>query len=208
MKQFFLAAFLIALPVGMFTAAQLYLLPRAIAADASLGDLSALKAIVTDTQAIAASGDLIKAGKRLTDFETAWDEAEATLRPMNKVAWGNVDDAADEALHALRKSPDPANAGKTLAALAAALDNPLGGAAAAGGVTRVAGIAVSDETGRPLACEDMIKSVAAAIGGGRISAANKAAAAELQSKAMERCNADDDAHADEFSAEALALAGN
>jgi hypothetical protein len=53
----------------------------------------------------------------------------------------------------------------------------------------------------------MLKLLGAALDGGKIPDANKAAATDFQAKATERCNADDDAHADEFSAQGLALAG-
>jgi hypothetical protein len=192
MKQFLLAAMLVAVPVAAFTAFQLYFHANASAADTSLGDLSSMKVIITDVQSIA---------------ETAWDEAEAKLRPMNKAAWANVDAAADAALHTLRKAPEAAKVTETLAALVAALDNPSGSAEASGGVKQVSGIAVTDDTGHPIACENMLKLLGAALDGGKIPDANKAAATDFQAKATERCNADDDAHADEFSAQGLALAG-
>lgn len=211
MKQFLLATVLIAIPVAGFTAFQVYLAPASTAEaaqPASLGDLSSLKAIILDVQGIVKTGDLKAAETRITDFETAWDQAEATMRPKNKEAWATVDDAADAALHALRsKQPDAATVNKTLADLVTTLDNPYGDTAqAAGGVKTVAGIAVTDESGHPLACETMLKSVQAALDGGKIPAAKVSDAKGFQDKALERCNADDDAHADEFSAQALALA--
>ncbi len=208
MKQFLLATCLILAPVAVFTGGYKYMVPSAIAADQSLGDMSAFNAIITDVQAIAATGDFDKAETRITDYETAWDDAEAKLRPMNKEAWGDVDDASDAALKALRKKPEAAKVTATLADLQAALDNPLGGASAgSGGVQQVAGIAVTDESGHAIPCEAMLKDVKATIDGGKIADANKVAVSDFQSKALERCNADDDAHADEFSAQALALAG-
>jgi len=94
-------------------------------AASALGDLSGLKTIVTDVQAIAATGDFAKATQRITDFETAWDNDEPALKPMDKKAWHHVDDAADAALKALRaKKPDGSEVTSTLTALAAAIDNP------------------------------------------------------------------------------------
>ena len=209
MKQFLLATVLIAVPVGAFTTFQLYSRPAiASAAVASLGDLSPLKTIVIDTQAIAAKGDFAAAEKRITDFETLWDTDQATMRPLNKADWGNVDDAADIAIKSLRaKAPDAATATTALAGLVAALDNPSGAADAGTGNTKmIAGIAVTDETGHAIPCEVMIKSLQAAIAGGKIPAANSAAVTDFQTKATERCNADDDAHADGNSAQGLALA--
>ncbi len=208
MKQFLLATCLIIAPVGVFSGAYKLMVPAAEAADQSLGDMSSFKIIISDVQAIAATGDFTKAEKRITDFETAWDEGQDKLRPMNKAAWSNVDDASDAALHALRKSPEIKNVDETLKALMAALQYPLGGdASSSNGVKQGAGIAVTDETGHALPCEAMLKDVTAALTAGKISDANKKAVTDIQAKATERCNADDDAHADEFSAQALALVG-
>lgn len=207
MKQFLLAAVLIIIPVAAFSTFEVYL-AEAPATAATLGDLTSLKAIVGDVQAIAAKGDLTAAETRVTDFETAWDDAESTMRPLNAAAWGTVDEASDAALHALRaKAPDAAKVTTALAGLMAALNDPSAGdAAASGGVKLVAKIAVTDATGHPLACEDMIKSLRAAVDGGKIAKASTTNADDFLAKAVERCNADDDIHADEFSAQGLALA--
>ena len=127
MKQILLAIFLIAVPVVGFTGFQLYFNSgEAVAEQAVLGDLSAMQTVVRETQAIAEKGDLPAAEKRITDFETLWDEAEPTLRPKNKDAWSNVDSASDGALKALRsKTPDAAKVKSTLAALQASLTDPL-----------------------------------------------------------------------------------
>ncbi|MCX8509628.1 MAG: hypothetical protein ORN49_12265 [Rhodobacteraceae bacterium] len=214
MKQILLATALIALPVVGFSAFQMYLAaPAAVAATTPaatdpLGDLSAMKKIISDVETIAATGDMAAAEKRITDFETAWDDAAATLRAMDSNAWGNVDQAADDALGALRASqPVAADVTATLAALATSLDNPgnAAGTAPAGGVTMVSGIAVTDAAGRALPCEVMLKAVADGLATTAIAAADKVAAIDFQTKGLERCNADDDARADGFSAQALAL---
>lgn len=208
-KQILLAVVLIAFPVGLFSAGYIYFAPPAADAPASLGDLSPLKSIAADVQAIAAKGDAVAAEKRITDFETLWDQDEAAMRPLNQEAWGTVDDAADEAIHALRASaPDPAKVAAAVKGLIAALDNPYGDGSAnsQGGVRTVNGIAVTDDSGHPLACEDMIKALRAAIDAGKIPSASSEAAQGLVSRAVERCNADDDAHANTFSAQGLALA--
>jgi hypothetical protein len=67
---------------------------------------------------------------------------------------------------------------------------------------------VTDASGHPLACEAMIEALRGAIAAGSVPADKQAAAAEFQTKAVERCNADDDAHADAFSAQGLALASS
>ena len=214
MKQILLATALIALPVAAFSAYQIYATAPVLAASAAavspdpLGDLSAMKKIISDVETIAATGDFGAAEQRLTDYETAWDDAAGKLRGMDSTAWGNVDQTSDDALAALRASPPvAADVTATLAALATSLDSPglAPGDAPAGGVTMLSGIAVTDAAGRALPCEVMLKDVAAGLATTTLAAAGKSAATEFQTKALERCNADDDARADGFSAQALAL---
>ena len=124
MKQVFLALALIIVPVAAFTGFELYA-SNAPAKAAGLGDLSSFKTIIADVQALASKGDLAGAAKRVTDYETAWDQAETAIRPLNQIDWDNVDAASDAALKALRQSPPSADkVDKTLAALMAVLDNP------------------------------------------------------------------------------------
>ena len=164
---------------------------------------------MADTRTIAKSGDLPAAEKRITDFETEWDDAEATMRPKAPETWGDIDAAADDALSALRKpKPDPATVTETLAALSLALADPSGTGGAGGAVGMVSGIAVTDSNGHPIPCETMLTEVRKALASGSLDASKQAAATDFQGKATERCNADDDAHADAFSAQALAIAGN
>ncbi|MEO8666871.1 MAG: hypothetical protein ABI399_00020 [Bauldia sp.] len=206
MKQALLAILLIAIPVAAFTAFHIYR-GDASTPGGSLGDLSSFKTIVADVQAIAATGDLAAAEKRITDFETGWDDAEGRLRPLSPGNWGNVDQAADAALHALRAAAPSADVvGATLTALAATLDDPGRKAHASQTAILIVGIAVTDESGHAIPCEDMITSLRGAIDGTKVGAADLAAASAFLSRATERCNADDDQHADEFSAQGLALA--
>jgi hypothetical protein len=51
----------------------------------------------------------------------------------------------------------------------------------------------------------MLKKVADGLATTAIAAADKTAVTDFQTKGLERCNADDDARADGFSAQALAL---
>ena len=208
MKQLLLAAALIAMPAVAFTGFTLSQSEATVSAT-DLGDLTPMKTIIGDVQTIAAKGDFVAAAARITDFETAWDDAAATMRPLNTAAWGNVDAASDSALSALRSaSPKADDVTAGLTALLAALDNPAGGAQAAPvAATMVSGIAVTDETGRALPCEDMLKTLGAAMASASLSGADKTAAEGFQTKALERCNADDDQHADEGSAQALAIVG-
>lgn len=210
MKQILLATALIAFPVAAFTTFQVFIAaPAAVAATTQaatnpLGDLSAMKKIISDVETIAMTGDFVAAEKRITDYETAWDDAAGKLRAMDSNAWGNVDQTSDDAIGALRANPPvAAEVTATIAALAASLDAP--GESPAAGVVMASGIAVTDEAGRALPCEVMLKDVAAGLATTTIAAADKASATDFQTKALERCNADDDSRADGFSAQALAL---
>ena len=211
MKQLLLATALIVLPVGAFTAFNLYLTGPGVAATSTtaapgLGDMSAFSAIVTDVQTIAATGDLAAAKVRIKDFETTWDDQATSLRALDGNTWGTIDDAADAALAALRAgTPDAANVDATLTALQATLTTPIATSAAPVDAVLVAGIAVTDANGRALPCEVMLKSVADGLATAKLSDADHAAAVGFQTKALERCNADDDQRADGFSAQALAL---
>ena len=125
MKRLIFASLLSAFAVTCSAAGFTALMSVEAEAAGPLGDLSPLMTIVTDVQTIAKTGDFTAAEKRITDFETLWDDDEATMKPMNKKAWHHVDDAADAALKALRtKKPDASEVSDTLSALATALGNP------------------------------------------------------------------------------------
>lgn len=125
MRQIGLAVILIAAPVALFSGYEFYTVNSAQAASAGLGDLSSFKTIIADVQAFIDKGDMAGAAKRITDWETAWDQAETAIRPMNQAQWGNIDQASDGALSAVRKSkPDPVAAKEAVAALMAELNDP------------------------------------------------------------------------------------
>ena len=124
-KQIGLAVALIAAPVAIFTGYELYTVNSVQAAATGLGDLSAFKTIVADTQALVDKGDMAGAQKRITDYETAWDQAETAIRPLNQAQWGNIDMANDGAFSAIRKSTtDPAAVKAALATVMATLNDP------------------------------------------------------------------------------------
>jgi hypothetical protein len=92
---------------------------------AGLGDLSAMKTIVADVQALIVKGDMKAAAARITNFETAWDKSAHKLRARNSKDWTNVDEASDRALSAVRKSnPSQSDAKAAVASLINALNDP------------------------------------------------------------------------------------
>ncbi|CUU55498.1 Uncharacterized membrane-anchored protein [Parafrankia irregularis] len=72
-----------------------------------LGDLSKFATITQDTLDRLNAGHQSAATSRIGDLETAWDNAEARLKPRDGAAWTAIDDRIDTALRALRSThPD------------------------------------------------------------------------------------------------------
>ena len=83
--------------------------PTTVPAPASpLGDMSSFVVITQDTLHLVHAGKQTDATNRITDLESAWDNAQATLKRRNPEEWTAVDDRIDTVLRELRStSPNP-----------------------------------------------------------------------------------------------------
>jgi uncharacterized membrane-anchored protein len=85
-------------------------------------DIAKFRTITQDTLAKVQSGDQAGATARIKDLETAWDDDQATLQPMDETAWHVLDGQIDGVLKALRAGkPDPATETQALTALSTTL---------------------------------------------------------------------------------------
>ena len=83
-----------------------------------LGDMSEFVVITQDTLDLLTAGKQADATTRITDLESAWDNAQATLKRRNPNAWTAVDDKIDAVLRELRSTtPDPTTETTALQAL-------------------------------------------------------------------------------------------
>ena len=96
----------------------------AAASDARpLGDLSPFRKITSDTLHLVDSGRLSDAKTRVRDLESAWDRAQAKLKPRNGAKWTQVDGSIDTVLRDLRAfHQDRAACQASLHALIAVID--------------------------------------------------------------------------------------
>jgi uncharacterized membrane-anchored protein len=88
-------------------------------ATSPLGDMSAFIVITQDTLDLLTAGKQADATTRITDLESAWDNAQATLKRRNPDEWTAVDDKIDAVLRELRSTTP--NAATETAALQALL---------------------------------------------------------------------------------------
>ncbi|MEV4561779.1 hypothetical protein AB0K51_33030 [Kitasatospora sp. NPDC049285] len=78
-------------------------------------EIAKFRTIAADTLAKVDSGAQAAATRRVKDLETAWDDDQDTLQPMNKQAWNVLDGQIDQVLQALRAShPDKATEDRAL----------------------------------------------------------------------------------------------
>lgn len=72
-------------------------------------DVSALRDITRDVLTEVQAGDQTAATARITVLETAWDQDQARLQPMDSTGWSVIDGQIDDVLTAVRSSsPDRA----------------------------------------------------------------------------------------------------
>jgi hypothetical protein len=90
----------------------------------ALGDLTPYRATASDTLKIVDTGDLAAAKTRVKDLETAWDDAEAGMKPKDRTSWSSIDKSIDAALNALcADAPKQAQCATALKALVAKMDD-------------------------------------------------------------------------------------
>jgi hypothetical protein len=94
------------------------LAPGQLTAHFPAPDVAKFRAIVQATLAKVQAGDQSGAKARITNLETAWDDDESNLKPMDKDAWGVIDRQIDSALKAVRtRNPEPATETQALSEL-------------------------------------------------------------------------------------------
>ena len=90
----------------------------------SLGDLTPYRTIAADALKIVDTGNLQAAKTRIKDLETAWDDAEAGMKPKDRTTWSAIDTSIDAALAALRSdAPKQTQCAATLKVLIAKMDD-------------------------------------------------------------------------------------
>jgi uncharacterized membrane-anchored protein len=97
--------------------------PRSDSSTKPLGDLSAFRQIAEDMLRLVRAGDMAGAKSRAGDLETAWDKAQARLRPMSPEKWTLMDNAIDDVLRKVRSAKqNGAESGASLESLLALIN--------------------------------------------------------------------------------------
>jgi uncharacterized membrane-anchored protein len=98
------------------------LTPQQATANLPVADLTEFRTITQDTLDLVTSGDQAGATARITDLETAWDDAQSRLEALDETAWTFYDSEIDDALSAVRASnPDVAGEQQALETLITSL---------------------------------------------------------------------------------------
>ena len=214
MKQILLATALVALPVAVFSAVEHYIAaPPAASASATaeaatLGDPVPFRQIVTDTRALADDRRSCQGrGDPHHRFRDRLGRGRAGLRPMDS---GRLGQCRRRRRRGLRRAPRPTARPRK------GRDDPGRPAATLADPSATSRRAEPSQPRRrdrrdrrqrsPAALRDHAHRPADALSDGSIASAERQRPRDLQSKALERCNADDDTRADAFTAQALALA--
>jgi hypothetical protein len=93
-----------------------------VAAHFPAANVANYRTITADTLSKVQAGDQAGATARIKDLETAWDDDQATLQPMDDTTWTAIDGRIDTVLTALRATtPDPATEQQELNDLLTAL---------------------------------------------------------------------------------------
>ena len=80
------------------------------AASFSNADMAPFKKISEDTLALVENGKMAEAKTKIKELETAWDDAETTLKPKSPSKWNSIDKSIDKALALVRSSNPDKNA--------------------------------------------------------------------------------------------------
>ncbi len=78
------------------------LTPQQATANFPGADITRFRTISQDTLSLVTSGDQAGAKTRIADLESAWDDAQSRLEPLDETAWTFLDSEIDDALSAVR----------------------------------------------------------------------------------------------------------
>jgi len=98
------------------------LTPQQATANFPAADITQFRTITQDTLGLVTSGDQAGAKTRITDLESAWDDDQSKLEPMDETAWTFLDSEIDDVLNAVRAgNPNTADEQQALGALITSL---------------------------------------------------------------------------------------